>query len=171
MTAMGLDLSLTHSAMARTTGDLESRRTNELRGMVRVDFIREWISLALADSPEVVAIEGYSYGSKGSSLLELAELGGVIRHLCWTAGVDWLDIPPATLKVYATGHGRADKFAMLVAARDRLGYRGTDHNEADAAWLRALALDMLGTPVVDLPQRNRVAVNRGITRNQARISY
>lgn len=67
-------------------------------------------------------------------------------------------ITPASLKKYATGKGNAPKDLMLTEAVRRLGYEGADHNEADALWLRAMALDQYGAPLCELPKAQRDAL-------------
>lgn len=80
-------------------------------------------------------------------------LHGVVRHMLADVRPHLLvlDVPPATLKTFATGRGNADKTAMVIAARDRLGYDGTANDEADALWLRELALHVIDAPTVKLP--------------------
>jgi len=58
------------------------------------------------------------------------------------------------LKVFATGKGNAGKADVLVSAVRRLGYDGADHNQADALWLRAIGMHLLGEPIVDLPKEH-----------------
>ncbi len=70
-------------------------------------------------------------------------------------------VPPGTLKMFATGKGNADKTQMVVAARDRLGYDGTDDNCADALWLRELGMHVLGADTVtSLPQTHLRALDK-----------
>jgi len=92
--------------------------------------------------------------------MDLAELRGVINHGLHSTGIPRVDVHPGTLKVYATGRGRASKQDMLVAARGRLGnhlHAATD-DEADAAWLLAIAMEHYGQPLCSLPRKNRTAV-------------
>jgi hypothetical protein len=49
---------------------------------------------------------------------------------------------------------------MIVEARETLGYRGLDDNEADAIWIRAIGLAMLGEPLADMPATQRTAVTK-----------
>lgn len=59
------------------------------------------------------------------------KLHGVAEELATSIGLEWLEIAPASLKLWAAGSGRATKTEMCQAARTR-GWIGTDHNEADA---------------------------------------
>lgn len=94
--------------------------------------------------------------------MDLAELRGVIRY-----GLRRLDIPcaevhPSSLKVYATGNGRASKQSMVDAARGRLGhhFHCADDNQADAGFLLAAALHHYGHPLWAPPAKNRQALDR-----------
>jgi len=92
--------------------------------------------------------------------MDLAELRGVILHGLHQCGIPVAAVHPGTLKVYATGNGRASKQDMVVAARGRLGAHlfVANDDEADAAWLLALALEHYGQPLCPLPRKNRTAV-------------
>ena len=46
-----------------------------------------------------------------------------------------IGIPVGTIKKHATGKGNASKQMMIEAARNKLGYKGNDDNEADALWI------------------------------------
>ncbi len=68
-----------------------------------------------------VFIEGYSYGSKGSSVLNLAENGGILRHHLWKQEFDFEEFAPSKIKKFATGKGNADKFMMYEAFKKETG--------------------------------------------------
>jgi Holliday junction resolvasome RuvABC endonuclease subunit len=109
---------------------------------------------------DLAVIEGYAYGAGGTALCDLAELGGVVRWELHRADVPWIVVPPASLKCYATGKATANKTEMVIAARERLAYAGTSHDEADALWLRAIGYDLLDVPVIRLPQSHRKVLSR-----------
>lgn len=138
--AAGLDLSLTATGYADSDGD-GGTFTTKTRGMERLATIRTF-AVSFAVASDLVAIEGYSYGSKFSHSHALGELGGVIRLALWELGTDYVDVPPAVLKKWATGKGNANKDAVLAAAI-RHGYLGDDNNGADAYWLADIASWML----------------------------
>lgn len=155
---LGLDLSLRATGLAHPDGRVEVFRPPD-RGMVRLARIRDVVLDAASEIPgTTVMIEGYSMGSFGNAFLSLAELGGVVRLALWTEGIASVDVAPSRLKRYATGKGNADKAAVLQAAWKRLGHEGTDHNGADALWLRALGLDLKGEPLVRMPEANKRAL-------------
>lgn len=160
---VGLDLSLTATGVAYSDGSAATFRT-QARGCARLAWVREEVTSAVGcdvvgchDHPALVVMEGYSYASANQAH-QVGELGGVIRLALHEAGVPFVVVAPAALKKYATGKGNANKAAMLQAAWQRLGYEGTDDNEADALWLRAMGLDALGFPVCSMPVENRKAL-------------
>ncbi len=150
---VGLDLALTKTGIAYANGDTEVFDTKKLRGMARLEAIVRHVMAAcdVADcDPDLVVVEGYSLGSTGR-LLDLAELGGIVRYRLHCAGIAFIEVPPQTLKIYATGTAKSDKFAMVAAAQQRLAYAGHQPDEADALWLRAYGLAKLDCPLVTLP--------------------
>jgi len=79
----------------------------------RFDSISDWsINLCLGASD--VAIEGYSFGSKGK-VFNLAENMGIFKHKLYKAGIPVTVIEPSKAKKLATGKGNADKEAMYKA--------------------------------------------------------
>jgi Holliday junction resolvasome RuvABC endonuclease subunit len=58
-------------------------------------------------------------------------MAGVLEACASEAGKPVVDVSVATIKKFATGHGHAPKNSMIAAAQ-KLGYRGDDDNEADA---------------------------------------
>jgi Holliday junction resolvasome RuvABC endonuclease subunit len=154
---LGLDLSLRHTGIAYPDGTTVAVDPKKLRGALRWQVIWNQISVAwLTGTPDLAVIEGYAYAAAGQALFDLCELGGLVRWELHRANIPWILVPPTSLKKYATGSGQATKTAMVIAARERLGYAGTDDNEADALWLRAVGLDLLDEPACRLPlvQRN-----------------
>jgi len=161
---VGLDLSLTATGIADGSG-VRTIKTN-LRGCERLIFVRDHIAHVVRDSwhyvpgPPLVVIEDYAYHGRHAHSHQLGELGGVVRVALHEAAVPWVAVVPSTLKRYATGKGNAPKVQMVTSARERLAYAGHDDNEADALWLRALGMDLLGAPLVDLPKTHRAALDK-----------
>ena len=90
--------------------------------------------------PDLAVLEGYSLGGPRTvAAARLAEVGGIARLALVAHRIPMVEIPPGLLKKMATGHGNADKTAMVAAARRRLGYDGDSHDEADALFLRHAA--------------------------------
>jgi len=112
-----------------------------LRGVTgpeRLVWIRDMVADCLNHGDFFAAIEGYNYGVNLPGSRALAELGGVLRVALFEKGVKYVEVPPTTLKKFATGSGRADKAAMIRAAV-RMQIEPADDNQADAFHLACLA--------------------------------
>jgi Holliday junction resolvasome RuvABC endonuclease subunit len=145
---VGLDLSLTSTGVALADGRVCRLRIDGF-GPKRIEWIRATIMDLVPAEIELAVIEWYSFGARGSHVREIAELGGVVRNALWRARVPYLDVPPSTLKKAATGNGKAKKYEVMRAAERRLGYEGTEDDESDALWLRAIGWELLGCSPCD----------------------
>lgn len=171
MRVLGLDLSLTSTGVALPDGTTERLQPPRLVGMERLCWLRDQVLRRAIGEPDpvtdlppgvdVIAVEGYAMGSKRQShSYATGELGGVVRLALWEDGYRVVDVPPATLKVFATGRGNASKDEVLAEAIRRLQYQGANNDEADALWLRALTLAAYGVPVVDVPKTHLRALEK-----------
>jgi len=79
----------------------------------RFDTISEW-AVKLCIGASDVAVEGYSYGSKGK-VFNLAENMGIFKHKLYKAAIPLTVIEPSKAKKLATGKGNADKALMYEA--------------------------------------------------------
>jgi crossover junction endodeoxyribonuclease RuvC len=153
MRVVALDPSLTCTGVAESRAPTEPgvlTPPNGLTGMGRLHWIQKQV-MQLATGADLVVIEGYSHASRHFAH-QLGELGGVIRLTLWCMRVPYVDVPPAGRMKIATGKGQAKKEAVLAEAIRRLGYTGSNDNEADAMWLLQLALHHYGLPgAVALP--------------------
>jgi crossover junction endodeoxyribonuclease RuvC len=99
-------------------------------------------------APDLIVIEGFSYGSKGRSVFDIAYLGWRIREeLEWLKEQDnipWLEVPPSQLKKFATGQGNANKEIILQQVYKRWGVEFSDNNQADAYVLAQIGRAYLG---------------------------
>lgn len=163
MTYLGLDLSLTSTGYAVVDAHGATtigRIRTTARGPQRLLEIRNAIThLLRTRNPGLVAVEGYAYG-RINQAAALGELGGVTRLALHERAIPYLDIPPSTLKRYATGKGNAAKEAVLASAITRLGYAGSSLDEADALWLAHIAAAVAGHPVATLPQTHTAALDK-----------
>lgn len=165
--AVGLDLSLTSTGVAHLHDDDAERCTARIRVTATapmgvrlrniVSAVDEFAGLTAA---EMVVIEDLPTHARAAGLT--GQLHGAVKM--WMADRALpppVTVPPATLKVFATGRGNADKTAMVVAARDRLGYLGTADDEADALWLLEIGLHLLTHPArVALPATHLRALTK-----------
>lgn len=163
MKVIGLDLSLSSTGVACSLGWTERIRIRP-DGSSRFTRMR-WIKAAVmehARGADLVVVEGPSFASPSTGQAghhERAGLWWFVMDGIDAAGLRWLEVPPTTLKKYATGRGNAGKDEVLAAAVRRFGHievRGND--EADALWLAAIGVDLLGQPMVELPAVNRSAL-------------
>lgn len=156
---LALDLSLVRTGVCEPDGATSCIVTGKLRGMPRIDAIARQVQ-ALARGVDLVVIEGYSFGSKGRSVFDVAELGGCVRFLLHRLGVPYVDVAPSSLKKYAAGKGNCGKDMMIAAAIRRFGFAGSDNNEADAFLLWCLARHAYGCPVVAVPAVQAAAATK-----------
>ena len=78
----------------------------------RFDLISEWV-LSFIKSDTMVFIEGYSFGSKGQGLFQIAENCGILKHkLMLNKKVNYSTIVPSVVKKRATNKGNANKELM-----------------------------------------------------------
>ena len=125
----------------------------------RLEYIRKSVArkLWLGD---MVVIEDYAY-SRSNRAHQMGELGGVIRSFIVQEVGSLVAISPTTLKKFATGKGNASKNLMLVESVRRLGYEGSNHNQADALWLLHAAMSRFGVAgAVVMPKANRQALDK-----------
>merc|ERR1711966_600896 len=62
-----------------------------------------------------VNIEGYAFAAKGSSIAQLHEAGGALKHKLHALGYTWSAIPPSQVKKAFAGSGRSTKVDMYNA--------------------------------------------------------
>lgn len=166
MRVLSLDLSLTAAGWAKNeqvlatpglyaTGTLRSSAS----GVRRLQDLLNKVIL-LARGIELVVIEGYSFASVHQAH-QLGELGGVIRLGLSQLQIPVVEIAPSVLKKFATGVGNAKKESVLAEAIRRLGFEGSDHNQADALWLLQIALTHYQLPgAVHLPKAQIEALGK-----------
>ncbi len=128
-----------HSISARAGADDPGRRLHELERAL------ERVILMHPPRPTVVIVEGYSLNSPGRlALVRLGEIGGLVRSRLFEMDLPYHEIPPSSVKRFATGNGNADK-AKMVAAAIEAGARGSVNNdEADAFHLRRMGRCVYG---------------------------
>lgn len=162
MNILALDLSLRSTGVAASWAPSQpvTLRTTKLRGMERLITLRGSIELMLERGVDVAVLEGYSFGSKGRSVFDIGELGGVIKLMLHERGIPFAIVAPTTLKKYATGKGNSPKDAVLVQAVRRSGLE-LGNDEADAWWLLQMAMAHYEqADALTMPQVNREALEK-----------
>ncbi len=158
MNILALDLSLTASGWALSDGHSGVYKPPQIAtGIRRLIAIRDAM-LGYATNADLVVIEGFAYGAKGRAILDIAGMGWLVRVALFERGYNVVEVPPASLKMFATGKGNADKNAMLGEAIRKLKYDGNDHNEADAKWLLFMAQTYYGGAAAATNAKQREAL-------------
>jgi Holliday junction resolvasome RuvABC endonuclease subunit len=166
---MGGDPSLSKTGICLPDGSVFHIDTGDAtRGDVRLwDLERALLYYLESRPPALAVLEDLPTHSKGNvAVMGMAH--GIVRKCIAQKRIPRALIVPATLKMFATGHGNADKAEMIHAANihrkaphvtphmnllgepNCRGCKGemlapiTDDNEADAWWLRQMGLWWMG---------------------------
>ena len=105
----------------------------------RFDLISEWV-LSFIKSNTMVFIEGYSFGSKGQGLFQIAENCGILKYRLQEENIPYEMIVPSVVKKHATGKGNADKDKMYEAFV----------NETKIDLKKIFDTDKVGNPISDI---------------------
>lgn len=156
----GLDLSIAATGVAHWADvRLETWKTTRDGDERLLELMSRTIDFAgYGPRPELVIIEDLPIHAHGSGVTAMVH--GVVRWALQNDRVPYSLVPPATLKTYATGRGNATKPDMRMELYKRAGLDVADDNQVDAWWLRALGLDLLGEPMLELPQSHRRALDK-----------
>lgn len=143
---LGIDQSLRSSGLAvvSETQSLVSMYTvtpGKVTGAPRLATIREAVRDLLAAEPAIkfAAMEGYAYDVGAGRVFELGEVGGVIKLTLHDAGIPFVVVPPASLKLFVAGNGSATKEQMREAVFKKWGPDIDQDDQCDAYGLAQLA--------------------------------
>jgi Holliday junction resolvasome RuvABC endonuclease subunit len=142
MGVLGIDLSLTCPGFAVLDSEddallVTSQKTHS-RGPARWnDIVQNFKTILDNHIVELAVFEGYGFNSM--RLGDLAEIGGILRFVCYKRNIPYGAVPPTTLKKFFTGDGRAEKALMMRQAFNR-GFKCANDNEADAVALACFGL-------------------------------
>lgn len=133
---VGLDTSLSNTGAYFGADDFAEIKGGKRRGSLRLsEMAQELEELLEGRNLHTAVIEGYAFGAKSRSH-RLGEIGGVLRVVLYRAGVrKFIEVPPTSLKKWATGFGTASKDDMVAAVLSKLGHLVPSHDVADAAML------------------------------------
>jgi crossover junction endodeoxyribonuclease RuvC len=126
---LGLDLSLTSTGIALVgDGELPERpyraavAPKGVLGAARLSWLGAEVMGAVAMTrPDLVAIEGYSFGARGNALFQIGELGGVVRFLLYERRLRIVEVPPGEWRKQLFGRGNLPKDQVRVEAWKRYG--------------------------------------------------
>lgn len=144
--ALDLSLTCTGTTVLHQDGTMQTSTITTRPGPLgpRLRHLYDEIQHLIRQHPiDLLVIEGPSYGST-QGLLSAGQVRATFELAVWHYRLPVLEVPPGTLKQYATGRGNASKEEVLVAAVTRLGYTGHDNNEADSMWLAQIGAAVLG---------------------------
>lgn len=111
---------------------------------IKRQIIPEVLYSKSEEEEKVIAfIEGYSFGSKNGGEA-LGELGGTIRLMLYEQGIEFIDVPPTTLKKYVLGIGKGDKVAMAIGVIKTWGVDFPTTDQTDAFALAMFGRGYLG---------------------------
>ena len=151
---MGIDLSLVETGLCLLDGGdlvwkmlVKSQPDQSVKEIERIQKIARTVTGYIDTyKPDLIVIEGLSYGSKNTtSLCQLAKLNFSIEIYCHQMGHHYLIIAPTHLKKFVTGKGNAKKEVMLMKILKRYGLEFENNNLADAYALCRLGEDYLSS--------------------------
>lgn len=142
----GIDPSLAKTGVIvlNSKGDVlcdELIKPGKLKGIARLKYIKDTlIKILQKHKVTVIAIESYSFGSRGRATFSLGELGGVLRLALLENGFKFFDVSPSSLKSFVAENGAADKVMMRQAIIRKYRLDITEDNIADAYGLARMCL-------------------------------
>lgn len=88
---------------------------------------------------DVIAIEGFSYNSRGRGIAFQFGLGHSLRNALYSKNIDYTLVTPGQLKKYATGKGNTSKDNMAVPIFKKWKFEHKSDNVRDAYVLAQIA--------------------------------
>ena len=107
-------------------------------GIKLIKFKSKLHATVKAHKIDLIVFERVS-GHHSAAIMSHSKFIAVIEIYCLENNIPYQGYSAPAIKKDATGKGNCGKPEMIKAAQDRLGYQGTDDNEADALWLLNLA--------------------------------
>jgi crossover junction endodeoxyribonuclease RuvC len=154
MRVIGLDLSLTGTAACAVSeqmkcefmyspGDPEDAKLPMVRRLLKLnDAI-----MKIVYGCDLVFVEGFSFASKGRSVVDIGGLGWMVRTGMYEGQTPYFDVPPKTLKMFITGKGNSNKEVTLEQVFRKYGLGSeflSNNNEVDAYALGVFGQTYLG---------------------------
>ena len=142
MRFVGLDLStktglviLDESGNVLTEKEITSKIKKDPQRMI--DLTEQVLSHLEKD--DVIAIEGFSYGSRGKGIAFQFGYGYSVQIALYTNDFNYLIVTPSQVKKFATGKGNASKDNMILPIYKKWGYEHESDNVRDAFILAQIA--------------------------------
>lgn len=89
-----------------------------------------------------ILIEGFSLGSKGAGVSKMFGLGWTFRILFTEEVFKWQEVPPTSLKKFASNKGNAKKEDLVLPLYKKWNYEHPSDNVRDAYVLSRIAWSM-----------------------------
>ena len=118
-------------------------RSGEGAGMRLVRF-RSYLREVLDSGVQLVAYEDVLRHAGTAAAHIYGAIVGCLQEECENRKVPYVAIHWGTIKKHATGKGNAGKDLMVSSAQKQWGSHVTDDNEADARWIREVAILQYG---------------------------
>ncbi|MFC6081052.1 hypothetical protein [Sphaerisporangium aureirubrum] len=164
---VGLDISLTASGIASSTGWAETVGAGGITKLPVWDRRDALVGLAgeicaLVKQPDLAVLEANAAAAAYGGASERAGLWWLVVDRLRMAGVPVAAVTPGQLKLYALGKGSGTKGAVIEAVTRRWPeFRtGGDDDLCDAVVLCAMGLDHLGAPLAPMPRPHRAALDK-----------
>ncbi len=181
---VGIDQSLTNTGVSIIDGEKSpsfySIKSKSF-GVERLSFvgneiiriISEFVSKA-GSYELIICREGYSYGSKSSSVFNLGELGGVIDVKIYESlnfKFKYYVIPPNTWKLIILGSGAVKKDTQyLLTAYDKTGVKFEDDNIADSYMLALASKKFNSYSIPEMSPREKFGMMSAHVRKKYKIT-
>lgn len=140
---IGIDLS-TKTGFCVIEGD--DTYTEEITTTIKedplrmIDIVDQLIRrIKLTKAEDVIAVEGFSFGSRGAGVSFQYGLGWILRAELIKAGYTYIDVPPTVVKKFACGKGNAGKDALVLPIYKTWGFEHDSDNVRDAYVLSRIA--------------------------------
>src|SRR5699024_798278 len=91
---------------------------------------------------DVIAIEGFSYGSRGRGIDFQFGIGHYLRNTLYLRDIDYTIVTPSQVKKYATGKGNTSKDNMILPIFKKWDFEHDSDNVRDAYVLARMMYDM-----------------------------
>ena len=149
---MGIDLSLVETGIVCLEDGkilfqdtVKSKPGEDPLEVERIQKIARAVTGHIAThKPDLIIIEGLSYGSKNTtSLCQLAKLNFSVEIYCYQMGYHYLMVVPTQLKKFVTGKGTAKKELMLMKVYKKYGLEFDNNNLCDAFCLAKYGEDLI----------------------------
>lgn len=95
--------------------------------------------LAHLKKDDIIAVEGFSYGSRGRGVAFQYGYGYSVQISLYKNNFNYLVVTPSQVKKFATGLGNASKESMILPIYKKWGYEHESDNVRDAFILAQIA--------------------------------